>query len=116
MASWQGTDYNERLFNGVRNALVDVYLWGVKGVSADHGYGTQRMVTPEAADRYINKARTVYVNFVDQKAPPSAKTWMSHKIKELDRLIRQAVAVREGGPQKMTADEYATYRKSLGLR
>jgi hypothetical protein len=116
MASWQGTDSNERAFNGVRNALVDIYLWGVKGVSEDHGYGEQRMVSPEAADRYINKARTLYVNFVEQKAPASAKAFHSHKIKELDGLIRKAVAVREGGQQKMTADEYAAYRKSLGLR
>lgn len=116
MASWQGTDYNERRFNSVRNALVDIYLWGVQGVSQDYGYGQQRMISPEAADRYINKAREIYVEFVDQKAPRSAKSWLDHKIKELDGLINKAVAVREGRPQKMQVEEYAEYRKSLGLR
>jgi len=115
MASWQGTDYNERRFNSVRNALVDIYLWGVQGVSPDQGY-PHKMITPEAADRYINKAREIYVDFVEQKAPRAVKSRHEHKIKELDGLIHKAVAVREGATQKMTPDEYAGYRKSLGLR
>lgn len=117
MASWQGTDYNEKLFNGVRNALIDVYLWGVEGVSPDHGYSHKRMVTPESADRYIAKARVTYAKLVDQKPPRAVKSWHENKVKELDGLINKAVAVREGRtPQRMTEADYAAYRKSLGLR
>jgi len=114
MASWQGTDYNERLFNGARNMLVDVYLWGIKGVSPDRGY-PRKMVSPGDADRYISKARVVYAKLVDQKPPRAVKGWYEHKVKELDGLINKAVAVRDGAPQKMTEADYAAYRKSLGL-
>lgn len=116
MSSWQGTDYNERLFNGVRNALVAIYLDGVKGVSPDRGY-EWKMVSPEEADRYIAKARMVYVKLVDQKAPRASKGWLDRKIKELDGLITKAVAVREGrSPQKMTTADYEALQKHLGRR
>jgi len=116
MASWKGTDYNERLFNSVRNMLVAIYLDGVLGVSPDRGE-TRRMVPPDDADRYIAKARRVYAELVDQKAPRGVKSWHEHKVKELDGLINKAVAVREGrSAQKMTEADYETYRRSLGLR
>ena len=114
MASWQGTDYNERLFNGVRNSLVAIYLDGVKGVSPDRGYAW-KMVSPEEADRYIAKARMVYVKLVDQQAPRASKGWLDRKIKELDGLIAKAVAVRDGQtPQKMTTADYEALQKHLG--
>ncbi len=116
MASWQGTDYNEKLFNGVRNLLVAVYLDGVKGVSPDRGYAW-KMVSPEDADRYIAKARVVYAKLVDQKPPRVAKAWHESHVKQLDGLINKAVAVREGRtPQKMTVADYAELRRSLSLR
>lgn len=116
MAIWLGTDYNERLFNGVRNMLVEIYLHGVTGVSPDRGE-PRRMVPPTDTDRYIAKARTVYVKLVEQKPPHSAKSWHEHKVNELDKLINKAVAVREGrASQKMTKDDYAALRKSLGSR
>ena len=111
---WKGTDYNEKIFNSVRNALVGIYLDGVKGVSPDRG---RQMISPEEADRYIAKARRVYVELVEQKPPRSAKAFYDHKIKELDDLIEKAVAVREGQrDQKMTEADYAANRKALGLR
>lgn len=116
MASWKGTDYNERIFNSVRNGLVSIYLDGVKGVSPDRGE-PRRMVPSEDADRTIARARVVYSNLVDQKAPASVKRWLDHKIKELDGFINKAVAVREGrSAQKMTEGDYAALRKSLGVR
>jgi hypothetical protein len=116
MASWLGTDYNERLFNGVRNMLVEVYLHGVTGVSPDRGE-PRRMVPAADADRYIAKARVTYAKLVDQKAPRGV-TSRNHdrRVDELDKLITKAVAVREGrSPQKMTPADYTAYRKSLGL-
>jgi len=115
MSSWQGTDYNERRFNTVRNGLVAIYLDGVKGVSPERGGNTAwKMVPPEEADRIIAKARVIYAEFVGQKASPSVKGWLDHKIKELDGLIRKAAAVREGrAEQKMTADDYVALRKSF---
>jgi len=116
MASWQGTDYNERLFNSVRNMLVAVYLDGVRGVSPDRGH-EWKMVPPEDADRYIAKARIVYAKLVDQKPPRTVKSWHEHKVTELDNLIRKAVSVREGrSAQKMTEADYGELRRSLGLR
>jgi len=116
MASWQGTDYNERLFNSVRNMLVAVYLDGVKGVSPDRGEA-RRMVPPEDADRYIAKARVAYAKLVDQRPLRGVKSWHERKVSELDSLINKAVAVREGrSPQKMTEADYAALRKSLGVR
>ena len=116
MASWLGTDYNERLFNSVRNGLVGIYLDGVKGVSPDRGEA-RRMVPPEDADRIIAKARLVYAKLVEQKAPRAVKSWLDHKIKELDGLINKAVKVRDGrAEQKMTEADYAANRKALGLR
>lgn len=116
MASWQGTDHNERLFNSVRNMLVAVYLDGVRGVSPDRGEA-RRMVPPEDADRYIAKARVVYAKLVDQKPPRSVKSWHERKVTELDSLIRKAVSVREGrSAQKMTEADYGELRRSLGLR
>ena len=116
MASWQGTDYNERLFNSVRNGLVGIYLDGVKGVSPDRGEA-RRMVPPEDADRIIAKARVVYAKLVDQKAPRAVKGWLERKIKELDGFINKAVAVREGrSAQKMTEADYAALQKSLDQR
>lgn len=113
---WQGTDYNEWLFSSVRNALVDVYLHGVKGVSLDRGE-KHKMVPPEDADRYIAKARVVYAKLVDQKPPRSVKSRHERQVSELNGLINKAVAVREGTtPQKMTEADYAAYRASLGLR
>ena len=117
MASWQGTDYNERILNGVRNMLVAVYLDGVRSVSPPVRGEERRMISPEDADRYIAKARVVYAKLVDQKPPRSVKGWHERKVKELDGLIDKAVAVREGRiPQKMTEADYAALRKSLGLR
>jgi hypothetical protein len=117
MASWLGTDYNERLFNGVRNMLVAVYLDGVKGVSPPVRGEERRLVLPEDADRYIAKARVVYAKLVDQKPLRSVKSWHTRKVKELDGLINKAVAVREGKiPQKQTEASYAELRRSLGLR
>lgn len=116
MASWKGTDYNERIFNSVRNGLVSIQLDGVKGVSPDRGE-PRRMVPPEDADRIIAKARVVYATLVDQKAPRMVKSRHEHQIKQLDGFINKAVAVREGrSAQKMTESDYAALRKSLGLR
>jgi len=116
MTSWLGTDYNEKLFNGVRNMLVEVYLHGVTGVSPDRGED-RKMVPPKDADRYIANARVVYAKLVDQKPPRMVKSRHEHKVSELDQLISKAVAVREGrASQKMTEDDYLAYRKSLGLR
>lgn len=114
MTSWQGTDSNERRIHSVHNALVDIYLWGVQGVSPDYGYA-HKIVSPEVADRHIARARQIYVELVEQKAPPSARAWKDRKIKELDGLIARAAAVREGRPQKMDAAGYEAYRRSLGL-
>jgi hypothetical protein len=112
---WQGTDYNERLLNKVRNGLVDVYLWGVKGVSPDRG-APHKMVPAAEADAIINMARFNYAKLVDQKPPRSVKAWHERKLNELDGLIDKAVAVRDGKTsQKMTEAGYAAYRKSLGL-
>lgn len=117
MASWQGTDYNERLINSVHNALVAIQLHGVSGVSTPiHGQEHQ-LVPPADADRYIAKARVVYAKLVDQKPLRSVKSWHDRHVKELDGLINKAVAVREGRtPQKMTETDYAALRKHLGLR
>jgi len=105
---WQGTDYIERRFNGVRNGLVGIYLDGVRGVSPDRGANTAwKMVSGADADRIIANARRFYAELVLQKAPRSAKSWHDHKVKELDDLIDKAVAVREGRrEQKMTATDY----------
>jgi len=113
---WNGIDYNEKLFNGVRNGLVDVYLWGVRGVSPTHGYPATRQLSAAQADAIISKGRALYAKFVAQEPPRSAKAWHDRHVAELDRLISKAVAVRDGGPQKMQASEWADYRKSLNLR
>ena len=102
--SWQGTEYNERLFNGVRNALVGIYLDGVKGISPDRGH---HQVPIDKADAYIEKARAVFAKLVMQIAPRAVKGRHSHQVDELSRLINKAVAVRNGAPQKMTASDYA---------
>lgn len=117
MASWQGTDYNERLINSVHNALVGIYLDGVRGVSPPVRGEERRLISPEEADRYIAKARVVYAKIVDQKPLRSVKSWHDRKVKQLDDLISKAVAVREGRtPQKMTEKDYEALRKSLGVR
>jgi hypothetical protein len=117
MASWQGTDYNERLINSVHNALVAVYLDGVEGVSTPVRGEERRLISPADADRYIAKARVVYAKLVDQKPLRSVKSWHDRHVKALDGLINKAVAVREGrAPQKMTETDYAALRKHLGLR
>jgi hypothetical protein len=100
MASWQGTDYNERLFNSVRNMLVAVYLDGVRGVSPDRGH-EWKMVPPEDADRYIAKARIVYAKLVDQKPPRTVKSWHEHKVTELDGI-------------PVPRFDYSDYRSLLG--
>ena len=111
MASWQGTDYNERLINSVRNALVSIYLDGVKGVSPPVTGEERRLLSSADADRYIAKARVVYAKLVDQKPLRSVKAWLDRHVKELDSLITKAVAVRDGRtPQKMTAADYAALR------
>lgn len=114
---WDGIDYNEKLYNRVHNMLVDIYLWGVKGTSPDRGY-PHKMVAAGQADDYIARARVTYAKFVAQTAPRGrAKSWLDRHVTELDNLITKAVAVREGrATQKMTEDDYAAYRKSLGLR
>lgn len=117
MASWKGTEYNERRFNSVRNALVHIYLDGVSGVSTPVPGEERRLIPPEDADRTIARARVVYAELVDQKPPRSAKSWHASKVKELDGMINKAVAVRDGrAAQRMTAADYAELRKSLGLR
>ena len=115
MAIWKGTDYNERIFNRVRNGLVAIYLDGVKGVSPDRGSNTAwKMVPPEEADRIIAKARLIYAELVEQKAPRAVKSWLDRKVKELDGLINKAAAIREGrAEQKATAEDYAALRKWL---
>ena len=117
MASWQGTDYNEKLINSVKNGLVGIYLDGVKGVSTPVSGEEHRLISPEDADRYIAKARVVYAKLVDQKPLRSVKAWHDRHVKALDGLITKAVAVREGRtPQKQTAASYGELRRSLGLR
>lgn len=112
---WQGTDYNEKRFNSVRNGLVGIWLDGVVGISPDRGNGTARkMVPPNDANRILTKATEVYAFLVGQKPPRQAKAWHEHKVKELDGLIRHATAVRDGrAEQKMTAADYEALRKSL---
>ncbi len=116
MASWQGTDYNERRINSVRNGLVGIYLDGVRGVSPARKGQERRLIGPEEADRFIAKARVIYAELVDQKPPRAVKGWHANKVKELDGLIEKAVAVREGRTeQKMTDADYAELRKYLRL-
>lgn len=115
--SWQGTDSNERLVNRVRNGLVAVYLDGVVGVSPIVGKYGWKQIEPDRADFYIQKGRRALDELVSQKAPPSVKGWLAHKVHELRDLIEKAQAVREGAThQKMTAGGYAELRRSLGVR
>jgi hypothetical protein len=108
--SWQGTIYNERLINSVRNGLVAIYLDGVEGVSPDRGGWA--MISASEADRILAKARRAYVDLADQKPMRSVKSWRDRHVKELKDLLDKAVAVREGrAEQKMTAEDYAARRR-----
>jgi hypothetical protein len=114
---WQGTDYNERLVNGVRNALVSVYLDGVVGVSPVIGEYGWKQIQPDKADAYLRNGKKALNELGSQKAPPSAKGWLSHKVSELRGLIEKAQAVRDGVTrQKMTEEDYMELRRSWGLR
>jgi hypothetical protein len=111
---WQGTDSNERLINRVHNALVSIYLDGVVGISPVIGEYAWKQIQPEKADTYLQKGNEVLDTLVSQKAPPSAKSWHSHKVRQLRDLIEKAQAVRDGiSHQKMTAESYAELRRSL---
>lgn len=104
---WQGTDYNERVINGVRNALVGIYLDGVQGVSPERtGFGWKQ-IPVDKADLWLAKARGVLEKLEAQKAPRQVKAWQARHAKDLRLLIEKAQAVRDGAPQKMTAADYA---------
>jgi hypothetical protein len=111
---WQGTDSNERLINRVHNALVSIYLDGVVGISPVIGEYAWKQIQPEKADTYLQKGNEVLDTLVSQKAPPSVKSWHSHKVRQLRDLIEKAQAVRDGiSHQKMTAESYAELRRFL---
>jgi hypothetical protein len=115
--SWQGTDFNERLVNKVRNALVSIYLDGVVGVSPVIGEYGWKQIPPDKADTYLQNGRDALDELASQKVPPSAKGWLTHKGSQLRDLLEKAQAVRDGAAhQKMTAGDYAELRRSLGRR
>lgn len=117
-AQWAGTDTIERQFYSVRNALVSVYLDGVRGISTPVPGHENKLVPREAADGYLEKGRKVLRWMEDQRRGPTAKArrYMEHQIAELRRLLTNAERVYAGGRQKMSADDYRKYRESLGLR
>jgi hypothetical protein len=113
--AWQGTDANERMINRVHNGLVAIYLDGVKGVSPSRGHDS-KMVSAAEADRMITRGREAYLQLVEQTAPRAVKGWLKNKISALGKLLDNAIAVRNGAPQKMTEADYAALRASLGYR
>lgn len=114
---WPGIEYNEKRINGVHNAIVDIYLHGVRGVSpvrADHGH---KQLDPDKADKYLAHANAVYAELAAQTPPRTARTWFQSNLKRLGDLIEKATAVRQGrAEQKMTVEGYAEYRRSLDDR
>lgn len=110
---WSGIDYNERVINGVRNALVEIYLHGVVGVSSPVEGHERKLVPVDAADRFLLRGRKALDDLESQKAPASARSWRDHNVGELRRLLEQAQDVRDGAPQNMTAEGYAEYLRSL---
>jgi hypothetical protein len=115
--SWAGTDAIERQFYSVRNALVDIYLSGVKGISTPVPGHEYKLVPREAAEGYLEKGRKVLRWMEDQRRGPTTKArrYMENSLTELRRLLGQAEAVYRGGRPKMTAEDYRKYRESLGL-
>lgn len=108
-----GIDANERAFHGVHNALVGIFLDGVKGVSPDLGH---YQPTPEQADATLERARRLLADFESQTRIPRgrAQRWMQNKIDELRRHIEKAEAVRSGeSAQQMTPEDYENLRKHL---
>jgi hypothetical protein len=97
--------------------FVSIYLDGVVGVSPVIGEYGWKQIQPDKADAYLRKGRDALDELVSQKAPSSAKGWLTHKVSELRGLLEKAQAVRDGAtPQKMTVGDYAELRRSLGLR
>jgi len=114
---WQGTIYNERRISGVHNALVSIYLDGVVGVSPVIGEQDWRQIQPDRADTYLKKGKAVLEEVASQKAPPSARSWYKHNVKQLRDLLEKAQAVRDGAtPQKMTEESYAELQRSISRR
>lgn len=116
--SWQGTDYNERQYNTVHNALVGIINDGVVGVSPAYPGYEWHMVPQEKADQYIERGRRVLADFETQSQAPRghARRWMENKTDELRRLLAKAEAVRAGTePQGMTPEKYENLRRSLGV-
>jgi len=108
-----GIDANDRAFHGVHNALVGIFLDGVKGVSPDLGH---YQPTPEQADATLERARRLLADFESQTRIPRgrAQRWMENKIDQLRRYIEKAEAVRSGErPQQMTPEDYENLRKHL---
>jgi hypothetical protein len=103
--SWQGTNFIEGRFNSVRNALAGIYLDGIEGISP---YRNHPQVPIADAERYLAKGREVLAWMEEQRPAPTAqaKRWMKYKVEELARLLRQAEAIHEGTPQKMTETDY----------
>jgi len=118
---WKGIDANERAFGTVRNALVGIILDGVAGVSPGVPGEERRMISPEDADRYIERGQRVLADFESQEMAPGgargrAQKWMDRTILELRQFVADAEAVRSGKkPQKMTPESYAELRKHLGV-
>lgn len=113
---WQGTDYNERRINNVRNGLVSIYLDGVVGVSPVIGEHSWRQIQPDRADVYLQRGREVLDELTSQKVPAAARSWYSHNVRQLRDMLEKAQAVRDGTPQKMTAESYAELQRSLARR
>jgi hypothetical protein len=113
---WQGTDYNERRINNVRNGLVSIYLDGVVGVSSVIGEHSWRQIQPDRADVYLQRGREVLDELTSQKVPAAARSWYSHNVRQLRDMLEKAQAVRDGTPQKMTTESYAELQRSLARR
>ena len=73
-----------------------------------------KQILPDRADAYLRKGRKILDELLSQKAPPSAKSWYAHNVRQLRDLLEKAQAVRDGStPQKMTAESYAELQRSL---
>ena len=116
--SWQGTDAIERQVYSVRNALVDIYLSGVRGISPPVPGHEYKLVPREAAEGYLEKGRKVVRWMEDQRRGPTAKArrYMEHQLAEIRRLLADAERVFAGGRQKMTAEDYRKLDDYLGVR
>jgi len=115
--SWQGTDYIEKRLHSVRNALVAVYLNGVRGISDGDVPWARSQVSKDEADRIIGKASDVLAWMKSQKRAPTAHTrhWMQHHTADLGRLLSQVEAVRAGSAPKTTRKSHNEYLQSLGI-